>query len=78
MQDRFFIRDCNDNIVGNPDGYKTMRNAIAQQDNPRMPAYKAVRAAYEAREAWYELTCMPLPLRRRNLSSIRLATDIEN
>lgn len=74
----FYIRDCNDQIVGNPDGYKTMRNAIAQQDNPRKPAGRAIRDAFEAREAWYERSCMPLPLRRRNLSSIRLATDIEN
>ena len=78
MQGNFFIRDCNDNIVGNPKGYATMRGADAQAHNPRKPAGRAIRAAYEAREAWYEASCMPLPLRRRNLSSIRLATDIEN
>lgn len=78
MQGNFFIRDCNENIVGNPKGYRTMRGADAQAYNPRKPAGRAIRAAYEAREAWYEASCMPLPLRRRNLSSIRLATDIEN
>ena len=77
MQGNFFIRDCNDNIVGNPDGYKTMRGAQAQT-SPRKPAGRAIRAAFDARDAWYEASCMPLPLRRRNLSSIRLATDIEN
>lgn len=73
----FFIRDCNDAIVGNPDGYKTMRGAKAQT-SPRKPAGRAIYAAYDAREAWYEFSCMPMPLRRRNLSSIRLASDIEN
>lgn len=73
----FYIRDCNDTIVGNPKGYATMRGAQAQT-SPRKPAGRAIRDAYEAREAWYERSCMPLPLRRRNLSSIRLATDIEN
>ena len=78
MQGNFFIRDCNENIVGNPKGYRTMHGADAQAYNPRKPAGRAIRAAYEAREAWYEASCMPLPLRRRNLSSIRLVTDIEN
>lgn len=26
----FFIRDCNDNIVGNPNGYRTIRGAHQQ------------------------------------------------
>ena len=77
MQGNFFIRDCNENIVGNPKGYATMRGAQAQT-SPRKPAGRAIRDAFDARDAWYERSCMPLPLRRRNLSSIRLATDIEN
>lgn len=76
MKNRFFIRDCNDTIVGNPAGYATMRGAARQQDNPRAPAYRAIWAAYDARHAWYEQTCMPLPLRRRNISSIRLADNV--
>ena len=67
----FFIRDCNEKIVGNADGYKTMRGAEAQT-NPRKPTGRAIWAAYEARENMYEQTCMPMPLRRRNVSSIRL------
>ena len=67
----FFIRDCNENIVGNADGYKTMRGAQAQT-SPRKPAGRAIWAAYEARAAWYEASCMPIPMRRRNVHSIRL------
>jgi hypothetical protein len=72
----FFIRDCNENVVGNPKGYRTMRGALAQQDNPRAPAYKAIRAAYDARAAMYEQTCMPMPLRRYNVCSVRLNEEI--
>jgi hypothetical protein len=72
----FFIRDCNENIVGNPKGYRTMRGALIQQDNPRTHAYKAIHAAYDNRAAMYEQTCMPMPTRRYNLSSIRLNEEI--
>lgn len=72
---RFFIRDCNDEIVGNSAGYATIRGALQQQDSPRSKAYAAIRAAYDARIARYDATCMPLPLRRYNLASIRLAGD---
>lgn len=71
----FFIRDCKDNIVGNPNGYRTMRGALQQQDCPKSSAYRAIWAAFDAREAHYETTCMPLPLRRRDLSSIRTAGE---
>jgi hypothetical protein len=71
----FYIRDCNDTIVGNPAGYRTIRGAAAQQNNPRSKAYHAIRAAYDAREAWYQASCMPMQLRRRNLCSIRLQGD---
>jgi hypothetical protein len=73
--DMFFIRDCNDAIVGNPKGYRTMRGAQAQT-SPRKPVGRAIWAAYEARDAMYEQTCMPMPLRRRNISSIRLNEEI--
>jgi hypothetical protein len=72
----FFIRDCNENIVGNAAGYKTMRGAEAQYANKRSPVYRAVWAAYDARVAMYEQTCMPLPMRRRNIVSIRLNEEI--
>ena len=71
----FFIRDCNNNVVGNPSGYRTMRGALQQQNNPKSAAYRAIWAAFDAREAHYETTCMPLPLRCRNLSSVRMAGE---
>lgn len=71
----FFIRDCNDTIVGNPAGYRTIRGAIAQEKNPRTKAAQAIREAFDARNAWYEQSCAPLPLRRRNICSIRRQGD---
>jgi hypothetical protein len=71
----FYIRDCNEQIIGNPQGYKTMRGARAQI-SPRKPTGRAIWAAYEARESMYEQTCMPMPLRRRNVSSIRLTEGV--
>lgn len=72
---RFFIRDCNESIVGNPAGYRTMRGAQCQESNPRSPASRAIRAAYDARMDYYDATCMPLPFRRRNLCSIRRSDE---
>jgi hypothetical protein len=71
----FFIRDCNNAIVGNPKGYRTMRGAEAQT-NPRKPVGRAIWAAYDARETMYEQTCMPVPLRARSIHSIRLNEEI--
>ena len=45
----FFIFDCNDNIVGNPNGYRTIRGAIQQKERRGSPAYRAIWAAYENR-----------------------------
>ena len=72
----FFIRDCNEQIVGNPKGYRTMRGASSVYNNHRSAAYKAIHAAFYAREDYYEKTCMPLPLRRRGISSIRLNEEV--
>lgn len=44
---RFFIRDCNYQIVGNPNGYRTMRGAAQQRDQRGSPAYRAIWAAVE-------------------------------
>ena len=41
---RFYIRDCNGQIVGNPKGYATMRGAQAQTANWRSPAAQAFQA----------------------------------
>lgn len=71
----FFIRDCNDTIVGNPKGYATMRGATAQQKNPRSKAYRAIWTAYDARAVSYDNNRTPLEERRRNICSIRLQGD---
>ena len=45
----FFIYDCNNNVVGNPKGYRTHKGAATQTTGIRYPACKAIWAAYEAR-----------------------------
>lgn len=45
-QAKFFIRDCNGNIVGNPKGYRTIKGAIQQQNQKGSPAYNAIWKAY--------------------------------
>lgn len=47
---RFFIRDCNDQIVGNPKGYETMRGAQAQRDMRGTPANRAIWDAFWAED----------------------------
>ena len=50
---RFYIRDCNGQIVGNPKGYETHRGAQAQTANWCSSAARAIRTAVDAREAAY-------------------------
>lgn len=50
MGDRFFIRDCNGDIVGNPKGYRTMRGALREQNRKGSPAFRAIWAAFERRK----------------------------
>jgi len=47
---RFFIFDCNDEIVGNPRGYRTIRGAIQQQNKKGSPAYQAIWQAFYAKK----------------------------
>ena len=47
----FYIFDCNDNIVGNPKGYRTIRGAQAQTNNHRSKIYCDLWAAFEAQSA---------------------------
>ena len=42
----YFIRDCNDKIVGNLKGYKTIAQAIKQQDMYGSKAYKQIWYAF--------------------------------
>ena len=68
----FFIFDCNDQIVGNPEGYNTMRGAQTQCDNHRAPAYRAIWAAIAARDARDDAAGVPHDKRDRGICSIRL------
>lgn len=51
MSDPFFIFDCNGRIVGNPQGYRTIRGAIQQQDRKGSPAWRAIWSAFDERKA---------------------------
>lgn len=72
MKNLFFIRDCNDRIVGNQKGYPTFKGANAQVKIPGSPAYRAIWAAYDQRMTNYHFNCTGPDQRRRNISSIRL------
>lgn len=63
---RFFIRDCNGQIVGNPKGYETHRGAQAQTANWRSPAARAIADAFQARAAAGTIDDQP-----NNYSSIK-------
>jgi hypothetical protein len=67
----FFIRDCNDQIVGNPKGYKTMRGAESQTSR-RRPAGRAIWAAVDARKAAEAAAGTPINLRGTRICSIKL------
>ena len=45
----YFIYDCNNNVVGNPKGYRTHKGAAMQATKFTAPASKALWAAYDAR-----------------------------
>lgn len=47
---KFFIFDCNDRIVGNPSGYRTMRGAIQQANSRKAQAFRDIWAAYDAQD----------------------------
>ena len=42
----FFIRDCNNKIVGNHKGYKTIEQALRQQDMRTSKAYRQIWHAF--------------------------------
>jgi len=67
---RFYIRDCNGQIVGNPKGYETHRGAQAQTANWRSPAAQAIAQAFQAREAAYSWTNAEKSARSNHYSSI--------
>lgn len=49
---RYYIYDCNGNIVGNPKGYRTFKGANQQQNQKGSPAYRAIwDTYYQAKQA---------------------------
>jgi len=44
----FYILDCNDKIIGNPNGYRTIRGASAQTHNKKSKVYKTIWANFDA------------------------------
>lgn len=48
---RFFILDCNGQIVGNRAGYATIRGAIRQSELEGSPACRAIWSAFHAKRA---------------------------
>lgn len=67
MQNIYFIRDCNDTIVGNPKGYPTFKGANIQANKAGSKAYRQIWAAFDkARAANPE---------HRHIHSIRSSLD---
>ena len=50
----FFIYDCNNNVIGNPNGYRTFRGANQQAESRYAKAYRQIWQAYYAKEAEQE------------------------
>ena len=46
----FKLYDCNGKIVGNSDGYKSVKQACRVANNKRTKAYNAIWAAFYARK----------------------------
>ena len=43
---RFYIRDCNGVVVGNPKGYRTMRGAMQQASSRYSPVFRVLWRTY--------------------------------
>jgi hypothetical protein len=67
---KFFIRDCNGQIVGNPQGYRTIKGAITQKNLKGSPVWRAIWQAYSERELAYVAAGTPVSERENNLASI--------
>jgi len=44
----YFIFDAKNNLVGNPQGYRTVAQASRVVNSPRTKAYKAIWATFDA------------------------------
>jgi multidrug efflux pump subunit AcrA (membrane-fusion protein) len=71
----FYIFDCNDQIVGNQKGYRTMRGAQSQYENHRTKVHKAIWAAVDARKAAEDAANIAREKRGGRICSIRLKEE---
>jgi len=46
----FLIFNCNNSVVGNPKGYRTMRGALQQAESKKSKVFRAIWAAFYASE----------------------------
>lgn len=46
----FYIRDCNDIIMGNPKGYRTMRGAMHQAESKKSKIHRELWARFYAKK----------------------------
>ena len=49
--DRFFILNCEGHIVGNPQGYATIRGAIRESERKGSPAFRAIWQSFDSKRA---------------------------
>ncbi len=68
---KFFIRDCHDQIVGNPAGYATFRGASRIESGKNSAVRHAIWDTFCARESQEIAAGIPKEERRRNISSIK-------
>jgi hypothetical protein len=47
---KYYLRDCNGEIVGNKNGYKTFKGANTQVNNPKMKINRILWERFDNRE----------------------------
>jgi len=52
----YFIYDCNNNVVGNPKGYRTFKGADRQQNSRWSKAREAIWTAFEEKYGKHDST----------------------
>ncbi len=65
----YFIYDCNDNIVGNPKGYRTFRGADQQANMHKSKAFKTIWENFN--QKCTEMDAQGVPAGGRLIYSIR-------
>lgn len=72
MNTRYFIRDCNGNIVGNPEGYRTHRGASQQAESKHSRTHRQIWGEFH--KAQENLDAQGHPKQDRLVYSIKLHT----